>query len=103
MNPAVVKNTRLVVYRTGLLQGVEGQDHLATRSRSETASTSGEFVFVDAHSGKKVDQITGIQDSLDRRAYDGAGIDQNPPPNYSDTRFWVEGDRASHGAPKPTT
>ena len=58
-----VRNTRLVVYRTGLLQGVAGEDHLAYEVEVGNGADVREFVFVDAHTGKNVDQITGIQDA----------------------------------------
>ena len=85
-----VRNTRLVVYRTGLLRGVEGTDHLTYEVEIGNGADVREFVFVDAHTGKKVDQITGIHDALDRRAYDGAGL-PNVPPSYPAAPYWVEG------------
>jgi hypothetical protein len=41
-------------------------------------------VFVDAHTGKVVDQVTGVTDALHRRAY-------NTTANFPATPFWVEG------------
>ena len=32
-----------------------------------------EFVYVDAHKGHVVDQVTGIHDALNRNIYDGGG------------------------------
>ena len=89
--------TNLMVYRAGLVQGVPGRDHLAYEVEVSNADiTVREFVYVDAHNGKVIDQITGIYDGLDRRAYDGMFL-PNVPPGYPASPFWVEGD------PFPTT
>lgn len=96
-NDLYVRASDLMVYRTGLARGVPGTDHLAYRVEVRNASgTIREFVFIDAHSSKVVDQITGIYDALDRRAYDAEGS-PHPGPNYPAMPFWVEGD------PLPTT
>jgi len=76
---------QLVVFHTGLVQGVGGQNHLAYRVEVVNDPRSvREFVFVDAHSGKVLDRITGIQHGLDREIYTG-GIE----PEYL---VWEEGD-----------
>jgi len=49
-----------------------------------------EYVFIDAHTGKFVDQITGFQDGLYRRAYDGANL-PTAPPSYPNAPYRVEG------------
>lgn len=85
-------STKLMIFRTGLLQGVPGVNHLAYEVEVTNAGPSvREFVYVDAHNGKVIDQITGIHDALDRRAYDAEGF-AHPGPNYPGTPFWVEGD-----------
>ena len=63
---SAVSNT-LLVFRAGLIKDARGRDHLAyeVEVRNE-AVTVREFVYVDAHSGKVVDQITGIHEALDR-------------------------------------
>jgi len=84
--------SKLMVFRSGLVQGVAGSDHLAFEV--EVANKAGnvrEFVYVDAHDGKVIDQITGIRDALDRVAYDAEGA-AAPGPNYPGSPFWVEGD-----------
>ena len=86
-----VRSTQLYVYRTGLFQGVAGENHLVWQVEVGNGSSVREFVFIDAHTGKFVDQITGIFDDLFRRAYDGANL-PNVPPSYPDEPFWVEGD-----------
>jgi len=57
----------LLIFRAGLLQGVPGPTYLAYRMEVlNDARTVREFVFVDAHSGAIVEQITGIHDALNR-------------------------------------
>ena len=77
------QDQRLVVYREGLPRACAGQDHLAYEVEVGNGDGVREFVFVDAHTGKYVDQITGIPDALYRRAYDGANL----PPCRPATRI----------------
>jgi Zn-dependent metalloprotease len=86
-----VTGTTLLVFREGLAKGVPGPNHLAWQVEIGDGASVREFVFVDAHTGKFVDQITGIQDGLYRRAYDGANL-PTPPPSYPNSPNWVEGD-----------
>jgi cysteine-rich repeat protein len=88
----LVNSSTLMVFRAGLIKGTPGQDHLAYEI--EVVNTAGnvrEFVYVDALNGEVVDQITGIYDALDRRAFDAEGA-AHPGPNYPVSPFWVEGD-----------
>lgn len=85
-------SSTLMVFRAGLIKGTPGQDHLAYEI--EVVNGVGnvrEFVYVDALNGAVVDQITGIHDALDRRAYDAQSA-PHPGPNYPASPFWVEGD-----------
>jgi Zn-dependent metalloprotease len=82
--------TTLLVFREGLAKGVPGPNHLAWQVEVGDGAGVREFVYVDAHTGKFVDQITGVYDGLNRRAYDGAFSTLVPPPNYPATPFWVE-------------
>jgi Zn-dependent metalloprotease len=84
-----IRKSRLVIYREGLAKGVPGDNHLAYEVEVGNGGNVREFVFVDAHTGKYIDQITGITDALNRRAFDGAGA--NPGPNYPSNPFWIEG------------
>jgi Zn-dependent metalloprotease len=86
-----VRGVSLYVFRTGLAQGVDGSNHLAWEVEVGNGLDVREFVYVDAHSARIIDQITGIHDGLSRRAYDGRFL-PNPPPEYPGTPFWVEGD-----------
>ncbi len=80
-----VRRTRLYVYRTGLAQGIEGQNHLAWEVEIGDGVSSRELVYVDAHTAVVLDRVSGIHDALDRRAYDNFG-------NFPATPFWSEGD-----------
>ncbi len=87
--PLTAKTT-LMIFREGLAQGVPGDNHLAWQVEVGNKADVREFVYVDAHTGKIIDRIAGIQDAKNRRAFDGTGVTQ-PGPNYPSTPFWVEG------------
>ena len=80
----------LMIFREGLAKGVEGPTHLAWQVELGNQADVREFVYVDAHSNKVIDRITGIHEAKNRRAFDGANVAQ-PGPNYPNTPFWVEG------------
>jgi len=85
------KSANLLIYREGLAKGVPGANHLAWQVEVGDGETVREFVYVDAQSGKYVDQITGIYDAKFRRAYDSQGLTA-PGPNYPAAPFWQEGE-----------
>lgn len=59
----------LYVYQEGLLEGIPGAAHLVYEVEVvDTERTVREFLYVDAHSGEIVDQITGILE-IRRRIY----------------------------------
>jgi len=88
-----IQKSRLVIYREGLAQGVPGDNHLAYQVEVGNGADVREFVFVDAHTGKYIDQITGITDGLHRRAYDGNGGDfAYVLTVWPEFPYWVEGD-----------
>ncbi len=63
----------LYVFRAGLLMGAPGRDHLVYEVEVVNPKrTLREFVYVDAHTGAVVDQITGIHEALDREIYEGS-------------------------------
>jgi Zn-dependent metalloprotease len=72
---------QLFVYRSGLLWGRPGADHLVWRVEVGNGSDIREFLFVDAHDGTVVEQITGIH-HMDRVVHHGS----IPNP------IWQEGD-----------
>lgn len=94
-SPSAILHTlesELLVFRTGLLQGIPGRNHLAYRVEVINASRSiREFVFVDAHSGRVLDQITGIHQAIDRQVYNG-GFDAG-------FLAWSEGDSLPFNGP----
>ncbi|HEX8651270.1 MAG TPA: M4 family metallopeptidase [Pyrinomonadaceae bacterium] len=87
----LVKDSALYIYRTNLARGIPGENHLVWKYEVTNGNDVREFVYVDAHSGKVVDRITGIYDALNRRAFNGNGSTQSVPPNYPNNPFWVEG------------
>ena len=93
----------LMVYRTGLARGIEGENYLTYQIEVGNGSDIREFVYVDAHTAKVVDRLPGIVDAMSRRAYDGLFFPAVPP-SYPGSPFWVEGQLPSPRAtPKPTT
>jgi Zn-dependent metalloprotease len=91
------RGDKLYIYRTGLAQGIAGENHLVWEIEVSNGSNIYEFVYIDAHSGKFVDQITGIYDALNRRVYNGDNIEQFPPPSFPSNPFWVEGQQFPTG------
>ena len=62
--------TELMIFRAGLAKGVPGTSHLVYQVEvADAAGKVREFVYVDAHTGQIVDQITGIHEALDREIY----------------------------------
>ncbi len=86
-----VLGTKLYVYRTGLAQGVPGNNYLAWEVEVGDGASVREFVYVDAHTNKIVDRLPGIIDGMYRRAYNGRLLN-GVPPEYPNTPYWVEGD-----------
>lgn len=57
----------LRIYQQGLLQGVAGTRHLVYEVEVANSDvTIHEYLYIDAHHGKLVNQITGIRHALDR-------------------------------------
>jgi hypothetical protein len=77
------QSASLVIYRTGLTNGTAGNNHLAYEVRVTGNSHVREFVYVDARTGKVVDQVTGIQSAKRRRVHE---VNIAAPP------AWSEGD-----------
>ncbi|MGH7127556.1 MAG: PA domain-containing protein, partial [Planctomycetaceae bacterium] len=88
-NGVSVRNSRLLIYREGLAKGVPGKNHLAYEVEVGNGRNVREFVYVDAHSGKPIDKITGTPDA-NRRAYDAHNLTA-PGPDYPASPFWIEG------------
>ncbi len=81
--PLSVKSASLVVYRTNLTRGAPGINHLAYQVEVAGGSNVREFVYVDALTGKLVDQISGINGVKQRRVHEG---------NIAAPPAWQEGD-----------
>lgn len=84
------KAAKLMIYREGLAQGVPGDNHLAWQVEVGNGTDVREFVYVDAHTNKVIDKITGIHDAMNRRAFNGQN-QTTPGPNYPNNPLWVEG------------
>jgi Zn-dependent metalloprotease len=68
--PLTAAGSMLFVFRAGLTQGIPGPVHLVWEIEVVSVEPGvREFVYVDAHNGKVVDQITGIHDAMDREVY----------------------------------
>jgi Zn-dependent metalloprotease len=82
--------TTLLVFRENLALGLPGANHLAYEVEVSNGRDVREFVYVDAHSGKVIDQITGIFDALYRNVYNK---------DYSGSPIWEEGDELPFDSP----
>src|SRR5688572_552193 len=80
-----VKSAALIVYRTNLTRGAPGINHLAYEVQVTGGNHVREFVYIDALTGKLVDQISGIHGIKHRELYQGAYAPPVPP-------VWQEGD-----------
>lgn len=87
-----IGTTKLWVFREGLAMGVPGPNHLAWEVEVTDGAGVRDLVYVDAHSGKVIERIQGIQDDLYRRAYDGKNL-PNVPVNYPEGAYWLEGQK----------
>lgn len=84
-----VTSAALMVYRTNLTRGTPGVNHLVYEIQVSDGGSVREFVYVDAQTGKIIDQVSGIHGLKNRRVYESK-FDPNspeaPPP------LWREGD-----------
>ncbi len=85
----------LYVYRQGLLRGTPGSDHLVYEIEVTNGGGVHEIVYVDAHTRKVVNQITGIHQAIDRRIYE-TRLDP-------DFLVWEEGDTYPYVGVPPDT
>ncbi|MCG6861240.1 MAG: M4 family metallopeptidase, partial [Chromatiaceae bacterium] len=69
-------DTQLMVFRAGLARGIPGTNHLVYEVEVVNPERSiRELVYVDAHTGKVVDQITGIHHALKREVSESSLAD----------------------------
>ena len=92
---AAAKKTQLLIYREGLMKGTPGANRLAYEVEVWHGNQR-DFLYVDAHTNKLIDRISGTPSSLHRRAFDAEG-QPAPGPNYPNSPFWVEGQRFPTG------
>jgi bacillolysin len=80
--PLFSAGEKLFVFRKGLVQGIEGPTHLVYEVEVGNGREVREFVYLDAHTGKVVEQFTGTHSILHRKLYQ-----QN-----TSNLIWEEGD-----------
>ncbi len=78
----------LMVYRTGLVQGIAGKDVLVYRVEVTNRANVRDVVFVDANSGKPVNRYSMIHDALERHLIEAGG--RTDPSTF--VEIWKEGD-----------
>ena len=80
-NPLKTITNELFIFPKGLVQGVITSKHLAYRIEVRNDVDVREYLFIDAKTGKLVEQFTGMAHALDRVLYEGDTSDQR----------WTEG------------
>ncbi|MBP7998765.1 MAG: M4 family metallopeptidase [Chloroflexi bacterium] len=80
---AAAAQTNLLVYHAGLIQDISAPVYLVYEVEISNGHDIREFVYLDAHKGTVINQVTGIHDALDRRIY---------YQSYPSTPVWQEGD-----------
>ena len=68
--PLEIGRKRLLLFPKGLAQGESVASHLAYEIEVTNKNDVREFVFIDAHTGKLVEQFTGIHNVIDRKLYE---------------------------------
>lgn len=68
--PLMIHSTVLYVFPKGLVQGHVTSNHLVYEVEVRNELDVREFIYVDAHSGKIVEQFTGMAHALDRKIYE---------------------------------
>ncbi len=85
-----VASSELRVFRSGMVRGIEGRDHLVWEIEVGNGFDVREFVYVDAHTRKLVDRINGIHEAIHRTIHEF---------NFGNV-LWNEGDPYPYvGAP----
>ena len=79
--PLKVISNALLIFPKGLVQGEITSKHLTYRIEIRNDIDVREFLFIDAHSGKLIEQFTGIAHGLDRILHEGT----------TTTTSWKEG------------
>jgi bacillolysin len=82
--PLQAKNSELLVFKKGLVQGYIGATYLVYRIEVSNAADVREYVFIDAHTGDLIEQYTGTYHAVSRILYE-----EN---TESSSVVWREGD-----------
>ena len=82
--PLFVVANELVIFRKGLVSNTYAGDFLTYRVEVRNDADVREFLFIDANSGKIVQQFTGIAHAMDRVVYQGN--------TNAGSEVWEEGD-----------
>ncbi len=90
----------LFIYRTGLAQGVPGSDHLVYKVIVSNDSSIRDFVFVDAVTGKVVEQVNAAPHGLDRELYESSPSSTDAS-GFELNAVWAEGDSTAGLAADP--
>ena len=80
--PVFVHEIELMYFHKGLVYNEKSDVNLVWRMEIRNDTDVREYLFVNAHTGKLVEQYTGMPHAMDRRVYEG---------NLS-TQVWGEGD-----------
>jgi len=83
--PLEIGRNTLLLFPKGLAQGEPISTYLAYEVEVTNKNDVREFLFIDAHTGKLVDQFTGIHQIIDRELYE---VNTTDPNNLK----WQEGD-----------
>jgi Zn-dependent metalloprotease len=76
------KASRLLVYRHGLIQGVDGPNYLVYEIEVTNGSSVREMLYINAIDGKVVNRVSLVHDALFRRLFE----------MNTSTQVWQEGD-----------
>ncbi len=82
--PLVIYESKLYIFQDGITQGYRGAHHLVYKMEIRNNADVREFIFVDAHDGKIIEQYTGIAHAIDRTLFEGE--------YNNDNIVWEEGD-----------
>lgn len=77
-----VHSNKLYVFPKGLVEGYVSSYHLVYEVEIRNNMDVREFLYIDAHTGKLIEQFTGIAHALDRVLYE----------NNTSNQIWQEGD-----------
>lgn len=78
--PLLINSNPLYVFAKGLIQGHITSHHLVYEVEVRNELDVREFLYIDAHTGKLIEQFTGMAHALDRKVYETVNL------------IWQEGD-----------